>query len=107
VSTDIVLPVNGTGTPLDSKFINRNGTRQVVNTMERGAPSGHGASRLPTGEVLFYNDFRTPVTSVWNDGLGSATRDTTMMFCGLPSLKLWPQGQTGSANTVAAPPSSR
>jgi hypothetical protein len=105
VSTDIVLPVNGTGTPLDSKFITRNGTRQVVNAIDRGAPTGHGASRQPSGEVLFYNDFRTPVTSVWDDGLGSASRDTTMMFCGLPSLKLWPQTQSGTANTVAAPTS--
>jgi len=76
-----------------------------VHSIERGAPGGHGASRLATGEVLFVEDFRSPVTGVWNDGLGSATRDTTMMFGGLPSLKLNAQGQSGSANTVSAPTS--
>jgi hypothetical protein len=64
-------------------------------------PDGHNftraraaASRDSKGEILFVEDFRTPVMGMWNDGLGSASRDLEVPFAGLPSVRLDPQGNT-------------
>lgn len=71
------------------------------------SPAGRGDVDLPralsrnnSGRILFVEDFRIPGNSgMWNDGVGSAARDTDITFGGLPSLRLDPQGNSsGSAN---------
>jgi hypothetical protein len=98
----IQLPPNSTGTVLDTRTFG-GADRQVVHTYERGAPGGHASSRTASGELLFVDDFRHPMPSYWNDGVGSATRDNDVSFCGLPSLRLDPQGQTFTAVTLSTP----
>lgn len=98
----IQLPANGTGTVLETRTYG-GADRQVVHVHDRGAPGGHAASRTPSGELLFVDDFRHPMPSYWNDGIGSATRDNDVQFCGLPSLRLDPQGQTFTAVTLPTP----
>lgn len=98
----IQLPPNSTGTVLDTRTYN-GVDRQVVMSIDAGGPGGHAASRTPSGMLLFVDDFRHPMPTFWNDGLGSATRDNDVNFCGLPSLRLDPQGQTYTATTLATP----
>lgn len=99
----IQLPQNGTGTVLSGRTVPREGDRQFVLTSDRGQPGNHAGSRLGAGELLFVEDFRHPVTSFWNDGVGGATRDNACTFAGLPTMRLDPQGQISTAVTVATP----
>jgi len=48
-------------------------------------------------------DFRNPIPGVWNDGVGSATRDTQISLGGLPCLRIDTQGNTGTPTSPAAP----
>lgn len=49
--------------------------------------------------VLFVEDFRAPVTGMWNDGAGSASRDCDVMFAGKPSIRLDTQGVSSGGAT--------
>jgi len=51
------------------------------------------------GELLYVEDFSGVQPGVWNDGLGSASRDCDIMFNGKPTLRLDPQGQTNGSAT--------
>jgi hypothetical protein len=62
-------------------------------------PTTQVASRSRSGRVLFIEDFRAPGIGFWNDGVGSCTRDTDIIFAGLPSMRLDPQGQVNSGAT--------
>jgi hypothetical protein len=44
------------------------------------------------------NNFRSLNSSMWNDGVGSASRDTDIWFGDAPTLRLDPQGQTASGS---------
>lgn len=58
------------------------------------------ANRSDRGRVLFVEDGRAPVLGMWNDGAGIAYRDCEIMFAGLPSVRLDPQGTISSNATV-------
>ncbi len=60
----------------------------------------HALSRNGSGNILFVEDFRAPNLGMWNDGVGGASRDCDIMFAGLPSARLDPQGNvnTGATN---------
>lgn len=68
------------------------GTRQLPPT--RSAPM-----RSTGGTLLYVEDFAAVQPGVWNDGLGSASRDCDIMFDGKPTLRLDPQGQTNGSAT--------
>jgi hypothetical protein len=67
-----------------------------------GAAANYGSRRPSSGRVMFIEDFRPPNPGVWNDGVGSASRDTDIMFSGMPSLRLDPQGQASGGITNPA-----
>lgn len=96
------LPPNSTGQTLDTR-LEASRERQVVSV---GDPPRSQPTRSPhSGRVLYVEDFRSPAVGIWNDGVGSASRDTDIMFGGLPTLRLDPQGQstpnTNPARTAA------
>jgi len=64
-----------------------------------GIVTQHGMSRLGSGHILFIEDFRSPAISMWNDGLGGASRDCDITFAGLPTLRLDPQGNASGGLT--------
>src|SRR5882762_3658583 len=64
-----------------------------------GIVTQHGMSRLGGGRILFIEDFRSPALGMWNDGVGGVNRDCDIMFAGLPSLRLDPQGNTSGGIT--------
>ena len=64
-----------------------------------GLINPHALSRFNSGKIIFLEDFRSPNPGMWNDGVGSATRDCDIMFSGLPSLRLDPQGNVGSGTS--------
>jgi hypothetical protein len=49
--------------------------------------------------TLFVEDFRHCAPGMWNDGVGSASRDTNMTFNGMPSCRLDTQGNSGAGLT--------
>lgn len=53
--------------------------------------------------VIDVEDFRNPIPGVWNDGAGSATRDTQISLGGLPTLRIDTQGQSSSPASPAPP----
>src|SRR6266568_5704609 len=63
-----------------------------------GITAQHALSRYNSGRIVFIEDFRAPNPGVWNDGVGSSTRDCDITFGGLPSLRLDPQGNVGSGS---------
>jgi hypothetical protein len=92
----IQLPPNSTGVVLDTRPEN-NKERQVVSI---GDPVRTQPTRRPnSGRVLYVNDFRSLNSSMWNDGVGSASRDTDIWFAGNPTLRLDPQGQSAAGVT--------
>lgn len=58
-----------------------------------------GIGRSGSGSVLYVEDFSAVQPGLWNDGLGSASRDCDIMFNGRPTLRLDPQGQVNSGAT--------
>jgi len=56
--------------------------------------------RSHSGRVLFVEDFRGGATGVYNDGCGSAHVDPEVMFNGLPSLRLDPQGNSSTSSAT-------
>jgi hypothetical protein len=56
-------------------------------------------ARSTTGRALYVEDFAAVQPGMWNDGVGSASRDCNIMFNGRPTLKLDPQGQVASGAT--------
>lgn len=55
--------------------------------------------RTSKGSLLYVEDFSAVMPGVWNDGLGTASRDCDIMFNGKPTLRLDPQGQVNSGAT--------
>lgn len=55
--------------------------------------------RNVSGRVLYVEDFAPIQPGIWNDGVGSASRDCDIMFSGKPSLRLDPQGQINGSAT--------
>ncbi len=64
-----------------------------MGTLDPGVGMRGVPSRSRTGVVLYVEDFAGVQPGVWNDGLGSISRDCDIMFDGKPSLRLDPQGQ--------------
>lgn len=62
-------------------------------------PSREAPHRSPGGRILFVENFRAIQPGMWNDGVGSASRDCDVMFNGRPTLRLDPQGQANSGAT--------
>lgn len=60
----------------------------------RSAPT-----RSRTGQILYVEDFSAVQPGVWNDGVGTASRDCDIMLNGKPTLRLDPQGQTNGSAT--------
>jgi hypothetical protein len=58
-----------------------------------------GLARSTTGRALYVEDFSAVQPGVWNDGVGSASRDCDIQFNGRPTLRLDPQGQTNGSAT--------
>lgn len=52
--------------------------------------------RANSGQILFVENFKNCATGMYNDGVGSASRDNEITFAGLPTVRLDPQGNTTS-----------
>jgi hypothetical protein len=72
-----------------------------VDTREAGlyVPQRSRSRAVDTMHALFVEDFRAPTPGMWNDGVGSSSRDTDIWFAGAPTLRLDPQGQTNGSAT--------
>lgn len=49
--------------------------------------------------TIFIEDFRAPTPNMWNDGAGSASRDTEIWYDGCPMARLDTQGQSSAGAT--------
>lgn len=56
-------------------------------------------ARSNLGRLLYVETFAAVQPGMWNDGVGSASRDCDIMFNGKPTLRLDPQGQTNGGAT--------
>lgn len=68
-------------------------------------PSIPRPTRSPAGmgRILFFEDFSAPVPALFNDGLGTISRDWEIPFNGGPTLRLDPMGQSVSPTTLSVP----
>lgn len=95
---------NGTGTDIDVLVDSRTvggltGDAPFTELLEYPPPQRVQGRYLDGLRHLFTEDFRAPILGMFNDGVGSASRDSTIWFAGNPSMRLDVQGNDAGAPT--------